>query len=179
MTKKENDDKLPTRPNWELIDSWNGNDSRFWHRNGGEPYSNIYWMDKHREPNGNIPVCQIKREEDYFNLPKGTYKIFWDCVVFFKDTACESPRNSYPILQIVVNGSGGNITHHDEDEIVICASRDGLRYDFGTQTIFNLTQDDRGVNFSITSFADWHSGRDGSTNVIETIVSNMELYKKV
>ncbi len=156
----------------QLVDSWNGNDPRWWHRDGGEPHQGIYWIDRFREPAQDI--CTIARREDYFDLIPGNYHLVWDAHLIFSERACERADEGYAAMVC----QASPIARHTISETYVCANRDNLIYRLGIQMRFSLSSRETAVDFPFQAFNDDNSRRSGATNIKEVIIYKMELYRE-
>lgn len=168
---------------WNLIDSWDANDSRFYHRDGGEPYQGNYWIDRFDATVPAESICSIASRDDLFTLSEGRYKVIWDCSVIFRQPACNYPRPSSPVLQLLVfrmRGGGGNpiLISHAVDQVNVCANRDELIYDLGIETQFRCREEESSLDFKFYAYDRASGDSPNSTNIQEVIVRTMEIYKK-
>ena len=185
MTKKKLDSRPLTMDRWKLIDSWNGNDDRFWHREGGKPFEEIYWIDDFCTLNPSEPIISIARDEDLFTLKNGMYKLVWDCDYKFKNPACTYPdffnsAISIGAFQLAPGGwyhRGGT----ELNEVYICDRKEDLIYAQGIESVFYISKPTPLVDFPIYAYTDFNYGkhRRGHTNGKEIIIYRMELYEKV
>lgn len=156
----------------QLIDKWNGNDSRFFHREGGETFGKNAWIDRFREPNQNIAVCLGTLE-----LAPGRYKVSWDCEIIFKEPVCRNPDEGYPVLLSVASGRNVDqiFSRTMHSQVYVCARRDELVFNEGISTGFRvLRQSD--VRLEIAAFDDTRTATPTSTGVEEVIVKCMNIY---
>ncbi len=167
---------------WNLIDSWDGNDSRFFHRDGGERYQDNYWIDRFDTTAPAEPICGIGLRDDLFTLSEGAYKVIWDCSVIFRQPACDYPRPSSPVLQLLVwrmTGEGNPLLiSHTLDQVNVCANRDELVYDLGIESQFRCRNTESSLDFKLHAYDRAYGDSPKSTNIKEVIVRTMEIYKK-
>lgn len=160
----------------QLIEELNGNDPRFYHRQGGQPFQNDSWIDRFSEPNQNLAVCGLGQP---LSLSAGIYRLDWDCQLNFKSPECRRPDKNYPVVLSLVFGQGvdKNVATTSISQVTACAERDELIYNKGISTDFRILGNNGSVFIEISAYDDTRTSEPTSINVEEVIVRKMSLYQ--
>lgn len=147
---------LPYSERWSLVDSWKGNDPRFYRRPGGVEGLLGAWIDPlQTTSNPAMSILSVGAVSDLFSLPAGRYKAFWDCRIPFDSPVCPRPSPSHYALWLTMREFGGaaQFVTAALTELQVCQSRVGNVFDNGIELTFTLDTPGR-FDFQIGAQAD-------------------------
>jgi hypothetical protein len=165
-----------------LIASWPGNDPRFYHRDGGEPFQNTAWMDHFTTIAPGDWVCQMAHSEDFIPLPRGDYQLIWWVHLLFAVPPCQRARPGgglNPIMSFIGTPFGGSEPKPNPyfvNEYDICNNLHDNTYTDGINYIFHLYEPNT-LSFHLNVISDLQTNRPYDLNITLAIVYSMNLYK--